>query len=264
MLSAGVRKYWVLASKGFAQNLQYSASHLINTAASAIFGVIYIYLWKSVTPPTGFGGYTPFLITSYISINQTTMWFTQFGIRAHTKIREAIRSGNIATELARPMDFFSYRVVSEYGSMVYSFIFRGLPVGLMLSTFGLYVPRHAATWMWTLLSLLIGAYIAIVESYLVGVIAFWTIEIRTAWWVMLTLNLTLGGGSMPLEVLPPALYNLARWSPFACLTYNPARIYLELSGPELIWPALFWAVVITLFARRLTAVARAKLEVQGG
>ena len=264
MLLASVRKYWVLASKGFAQNLQYSASHLINTVASAIFGVIYIYLWRSVTPPEGFDQYTPFLITSYIAVNQVFMWFTQFGLRVHSKIRDAIRSGNIATELARPMDFFSYRVASEYGSMVYTFIFRGLPVGLMLSGFGIYLPQRGVTWMWTLVSLLFGAYIAVVEGYIVGVMAFWTTETRTMWWFVSTLNLTLGGGSMPLEVLPGWAFTIARWSPFACLTYNPARIYLELTGPWLIWPAAFWSVVLTIAARSLTRVARRKLEVQGG
>jgi len=264
MLLAEVRKYWVLASKGFAQNLQYSASHLINTVASAIFGVIYIYLWRSVTPPTGFGEYTPFLITSYIAVNQTVMWFTQFGIRAHAKIREAVRSGNIATELARPMDFFAYRVSNEYGAMVYSFLFRGVPVGLMLSAFGFYLPQKAVTWGWTLVALLFGAYIAIVESYIVGILTFWTTETRTTWWFVATLNLTLGGGSMPIEVLPPVVTAIARWSPFACLTYNPARIFLELSGPELVLPAVSWSVVLTLAARAFTAVARRKLEVQGG
>jgi ABC-2 type transport system permease protein len=101
---------------------------------------------------------------AYICVNQTTMWFTQFPLRAHSKVRDAIRSGNIAVELARPIDFFTYRVVTEYGSMIYSFVFRGLPVGLMLSVFGLNIPRNPTTWGWTLLSLLLGPIIAIVNS----------------------------------------------------------------------------------------------------
>ena len=54
MLARAVRKYGVLGAKGFSQNLQYSASHLINTVASAVFGLVYIYLWKTVTPAAGF------------------------------------------------------------------------------------------------------------------------------------------------------------------------------------------------------------------
>lgn len=263
-MSSLVRKYWVLACKGFRQNLQYSASHLINTVASAVFGVIYIHLWRSVTPPSGFADYTPAAITQYIALNQATMWFTQFGIRVHTRIRDAVRSGNVATELLRPVSFFAYRVSFEYGSMAYGLLFRGVPVAAMLAHFGFYVPRNPVTWAWTAISLALGAYIAIVELYLVGVASFWTTEIRAASWVVATLNLTMGGGSMPLEVLPRPAYLVARWSPFACLTYNPARIYLELSGPSLVLPAVAWSCILSLAAHWATRAARSHLEVQGG
>ena len=263
-MSSLVRKYWVLACKGFRQNLQYSASHLINTVASAIFGVIYIHLWRSVTPVAGFADYAPSTITQYIAFNQVTMWFTQFGIRIQARIRDAVRSGDVATELLRPVSFFAYRVSFEYGSMVYGLLFRGLPVAAMLARFGFYVPKNPATWAWTVMSLALGAYIAIVQLYLVGIASFWTTEIRTASWVVTTLSLTLGGGSMPLEVLPRPAYLVAKWSPFACLTYNPARIYLELSGPVLVLPALAWSCALSLAAHWATSAARTRLEVQGG
>jgi len=259
MLMRGLGKYWVLAAKGFIQNLQYSASHLINAAASAVFGVVYIYLWKSVTPPAGFGEYTPVMMVHYVVLNQTTMWFTQFGVRVHVRIRDAVRSGNVASELMRPIDFFTYRVVTEYGSMLYGLVFRGIPVGLMLSIFGFRMPESAGVWGWTLAALAVGAYIAIVDLYLVGLTSFWTTEIRTASWVVTTLHYMFGGASMPLEVFPAAVYKIARWSPFACLTYNPARIFLEL-----ILPGVAWAVILTLAAQALTTAARRKLEVQGG
>jgi len=263
-MSSRIRKYWVIASKGFKQNLQYSASHLINSVASAVFGVIYIHLWKSVVPASGFADYTPAAITQYLVFNEVTMWFTQFGIRIQNRIRDAVRSGDIATELVRPVDFFAYRVAFEYGSMVYGLFFRGLPVGIMLSRFGFPIPKAPATWAWAALSLALGAYVAIVQLYLVGIASFWTTEIGTAYWIVSTLDLTLGGGSMPLEVLPKPLYFVAKWSSFACLTYNPARIYLELSGPELIAPALAWCAILSVAARWATAMAQKKLEVQGG
>lgn len=264
MSRKNLRKYWVLAVKGFIGNLQYTASHLINSVASAIFGVLEVYLWMSVTPPQGFGVYTPMTMVYYATANQVFVWFTQFGIRVQRKIRDAVRSGNIASELMRPIDFFTYRMASEYGSMIYGLVFRGIPVGLMLSPLGFYVPKHPATWGWTLLALLSGAYIAITTMYLVGLSSFWTTEIRTAYWVMSSLNLALGGASVPLELLPDAVFRIARWSPFACLNYNPARIYLELSGPELVFPGIVWAVVMTAVAQAATVLARRNLEVQGG
>jgi ABC-2 type transport system permease protein len=264
MLARAVRKYGVLGAKGFLQNLQYSASHLINTVASAIFGLVYIYLWKTVTPVEGFADYTVETVIHYIIFNQIILWFTEFSIRTHTRIRDSVRSGNVATELARPMGFFAYRVASDYGSQIYSFLFRGLPVGIMLSGFGYHTPQQPATWGWTLLSLVLGAYVSIILKYIVGVTAFWTTEIRTASYVESSLVLGLGGASMPLEVLPAVAERLAVLTPFPCLCYYPTRIFLELSGPALIWRSLFWAIALTAIAQILTAIVRRKLEVQGG
>ncbi|NLA60384.1 MAG: hypothetical protein GX863_04685 [Firmicutes bacterium] len=174
-----LRKYRVLAFKGFIQNLQYTASHLVNSVASAIFGVLEVYFWLNVIPPQGFADYAPLTMVHYITINQAFVWFTQFGIRVRTRVRDAVRSGNVATELMRPIDFYAYHLATEYGSLLYGLLFRGVPVALMLSTLGFYIPKHPATWGWALVALLLGGYIAAANMYMVGLTAFWTTEIRT-------------------------------------------------------------------------------------
>lgn len=263
-MASALRKCWTVAFKGFQQNLQYSASHLINTVASAVFGVVYIYFWRSVTPVQGFSGYTPLAVTQYICFSQVILWLSQFAIRVHGRISESVRTGNVATELSRPMDFFEYHMAMGLGSQIYSLIFRGLPVGFMMSAFGFYVPKHAATWVWTLVSMAFAGYLGVLLSYLVGISAFWTTEVRTAWWTVSALSLGLGGASMPLEVLPPALGKVAMMSPFACLVYYPSRIYLEMSGPAPLLCGLGWSLALTAAAKAVTALARRRLEVQGG
>ena len=178
--------------KGFIQNFG-TASHL-NSVASAIFGVLSIPL-LSVTCR----GSCICQIMVYYYSQPGLHLVHQFGVKIHAKIRDAVRSGNIATELMRPVDFFTYRAATEYGWMIYGLLFRGVPVGLMLSSLGFYFPRQPVTWMWTLLALLFGAYITITNMYLVGLTAFWTTEIRTAYWVMSSLSLGLGGAAV-LEV----------------------------------------------------------------
>ena len=175
----------------------------------------------------------------------------------------SVRSGNIATELARPWDSSptESRLTTARKSTALS-----LEVCLWanVSVFGMRLPKSLATWAWTLLSLGIGAYIGIVSKYIVGVTAFWTTEIRTAWSVETSLIFGFGGTSMPLEVLPALAQRIAVLTPFPCVCYYPARIFLELSGPTLIWRSLFWAAALTFAAQALTAIVRRKLEVQGG
>ena len=265
-MRAAVRQWRVLAGKGFARNLQYSASHIVNTAASVVFGLIYIYVWRAVTPESGFGVYSASVITQYICINQTTAWLTQFGMKIRQRMVQSVRSGRIAVELARPMDLFWYNMGFEYGSQLYSLVFRGLPVGFALSLLAQLRMSHSAiAWLGALASLAIGGYIGIALNYLVGISSFWTNEIRTLSWALFSLETFLGGLSMPLEVLPRPLELLAKVSPFAHLAYYPARIYMELSEPAPVLAAgLAWAVVLTIAARRVTFRARRRLEVQGG
>ena len=114
-----------------------------------------------------------------------------------------------------------------------------------------------------MLALLLGGHIAAANMYMVGLTAFDHGNQDG----ILDHEFTESGprrGYLPLEVLPDWLYRIARWSPFACLNYNPARIYLELSGPELVVPGLVWAAIVTVIAQALTVPARRKLEVQGG
>ncbi len=262
--SRHLAKYVVLFRKGFAQNLQYSASHLLNTVASAAFGLVYIYLWKAVAPIEGFAGYTSAALTSYIVINQVTLWFSQFAIRTHVRLRDAVRSGDIASELQRPMDLFAYRISFDLGSQVYSLLFRGIPVGLMLARFLTGITREPAALLWGAISLAFSGYIGIAIAYMVGISAFWTTSTRTAWWVATTLSLSLGGASMPLEILPEAIRRVVTWTPFPYLSYYTARILLELSGPGSLLGSGLWALILTYLAGKLTASARSKLEVQGG
>ncbi len=264
MIGRQIKKFIVIADKGYQQNFVYLASHGINTVASAIFGLIYISLWRSVVPPAGFSDYTPLGITQYIAYNQVILWFVQFGIRIHVRISQAVRTGNIARELCWPINYFWYRIAQETGVIVYNLFFRGIPVGLLLAFVSFYVPRSPLVWLWSVIALGLAGYIGLVLFYIVGIMSFWSTEIRTSYWVVANLSLGLGGASMPLEVLPDAVEKIARLSPFACLCYYPARIYLELSGPGLIWYSVFWSVALTALAQFLTTRARARLEVQGG
>lgn len=259
------RRWGILLRKGFVQNFQYSASHLVQTAASVVFGLIYISMWLAVTPAEGFGPYTPAVMVQYICFNQVIAWFTQFGMRVRQGVAESVRSGKIAVELARPMDFFFQKIAFEFGAQLYGLVFRGLPVGLGLALLvDMRLPASPAVWLSTLTAVAIGGYIGLTLGYMVGISSFWTNEIRTVSWALYSAQTLLGGISMPLEVLPGGIGALAKALPFAHLAYYPARIYLGLSGPAPIMAGLSWAIALTIMARALTNRARRRLEVQGG
>lgn len=71
--------YWILLQKSFMRNLQYKVAHLINNAASAIFGFVFIAIWTGVLQ--GKEQNSPYGVldmTYYIAAVQCILWVSGF------------------------------------------------------------------------------------------------------------------------------------------------------------------------------------------
>lgn len=257
--------YLLSAVKAFRRHLQYRAAHMVNNAASAIFGFMYIAIWQAATgghpAADAYGGAT---MAHWVAFNQVMLWACVFLTRG-LGIPEAVRTGAIALELLRPLDFHLYVLSRELGSVGYNLLFRGLPLAVVFGiVVGVHTPSRAATYLWLLCAVALSIYIGLCLQYLIGISAVWTMQIRAANHLFFTLHTAFSGFLVPIDLLPRPFDTVARLLPFAALHYDPARIYLEMAGAEaLAWPAL-WAAVLTLACRGLTIAARRRLEVQGG
>jgi ABC-type uncharacterized transport system, permease component len=256
--------YWLLAKKAFRRNMQYRASHMVNNAASAIFGFIYIAVWQAAARNAGAGEYTAAVMARWVAFTQVMLWLAVF-LPHGLGIPEAVRTGAVSLEMLRPVDFHLLVISRELGTVWYNAWFRSLPLALVFAlAVGVHVPQRPATYPLLACAVLLSVYLGLCQQYLVGISSFWTVQARWAWQLVNTCQMVLSGFMVPIDLLPPPFSYLARALPFAPLLYDPARIYLELSGAEaLTWPAI-WAVLLTLICRSLTAKARRRLEVQGG
>lgn len=256
--------YVLLGIKAYRRNLQYRAAHMVNNAASAIFGFIYMAIWQAAAAGESDGPYSAAIMAQWVAFNQVMVWlavFLPFGLG----IPEMVRTGAVSLEMLRPLDFHLMVVLRELGTLCYNALFRSLPLALVFaSVIGVRVPEKLATYPLLAVAVLLAAYIGLCQQYLVGISAFWTIQARWAWQLLNTFQIVLSGFMVPIELLPAPFSQLARALPFAPLHHDPTRIYLELAGAEaLAWPVA-WAILLTFVCRYLTAKARRKLEVQGG
>ncbi|MDM5337693.1 ABC-2 family transporter protein [Fictibacillus enclensis] len=256
--------YWHLFRKSFACNMQYRLSHLINNAASAIFGFVYIAIWTGVL--TGKEQKSPYSIldmTYYMGASQCILWMTVF-LTAGLGIQLGVRNGAISIELARPVSYYFYVVSQEAGRIAYNALFRSLPIGLIFSlTVGFYVPSHWTTLGYSLLSLLLAIGISLNIFYLIGISSCWTTEISWAHFIILTLMFSLGGQMVPLTFLPEFLSQLAKWLPFAGVVYYPVLIFLEKADHSVLLLQAGWLLVLFFANHWITAAARQKVEIQG-
>lgn len=257
--------YWLLFKKSFARNMQYRLSHLINNAASAIFGFVYIAIWTGVL--TGKEHQSPYSIqdmTHYMAASQCILWVSVF-LTAGLGIQLGVRNGAISIELARPTNYFFYITSQEAGRIAYNLIFRSLPIGLIFTfTVGFYFPGHFTTYLYTAVSVIMAAGISLNLYYLIGITSCWTTEISWAHFINFTLMFSLGGQLVPLTLLPHSFSQIAEWLPFAGIVYYPVMIYLEKTGESVILYQAFWFFALLIINHWITATARRKIEIQGG
>lgn len=255
----------VLIKKAYDRNLQYRASHVINTVASAAFGLIYVSIWKGIGQPAGGGGYTLDNVIHYVAFNQVCLWITLF-ITNGLGIERSVRTGLISLDLMRPVHLFYHLMCREWGQIIYQLLYKSLPIYILyVLTLHLPIPRSAATWLWTITALIIAAYINICINYLIGVTALWTTESSWLFWVHNALSMVLSGFLIPIDWLPHSIQYISRLSFYPYIQYFPSKIYLGLTeASDMLSGALFWCVLLTLMCLAATSIVRRKMEVQGG
>ncbi|MFZ5814035.1 MAG: ABC transporter permease [Bacillota bacterium] len=258
--------YLYLGRTGYLRNTAYRWSHMLNNVASAVFGFIYISLWQAVAPENPAAGdpYSRQMMTEMMVLAQVFAWLTTF-FPAGLGIQNAVRSGAIALEMARPLPYFAMVLSRESGNIAYHALYRALPIALLFTfTVGFPAPHSAGQLLLVIPSLLLGAYVGLTLTYTIGISALWTTEIRWAHWTYHTMITLLSGGWIPADILPGWLGKIAPYLPFASQQYYPLRIYLGLSGPEGLLVQAGWAAALTLWCRFLTRRALHRTIVQGG
>jgi len=254
----------VLAKKAFARNLQYRASHAINTVASAVFGLIYVSIWKGIGSTGGGSEYTLDNVIHYVAFNQAVLWITLF-LTNGLGIQQSVRTGQISLDLMRPVHLFYQLTCREWGQIGYQLLYKTLPIYLIyVWTISLPVPRDAKTWFWTIAALASAAYLNICINYLIGVTALWTTESAWLYWVHFSVSSILSGFLIPIEWLPGWLQRISTVTPYPYMQHVPSKIYLGLTSPDTMFGGLLWCASFTLLCFAATAVVRHKVEVQGG
>lgn len=258
-----LRVYWLLLQKTYRRNLQYRVAHLMDTAGSAIFGYINIYIWLAAAGPVGQVG--------KYSVQQLVLW-AAFGQVMYNvahwapglNIQLAVRNGDVSLELLRPIDFFNYVISRQAGENIYALIYRGIPLYLLYSlTIGYYLPSLSSLVL-LIPSTALAIYVALCLGYIEGIASFWTTDIRWISHLNMVFLVAATGMQIPADLLPGFLGRVVPLAPWAALAHYPNNIYLGFQGWQALLVPAIWAGLMTLICRSLTTLARRRLEVQGG
>ncbi len=268
--SVALRTGLRLTRNGFRRGLQYRGAHMVNNAASAIFGVVFIAIWRSVlSGSAGRRAAAPLHLSvawtaHYVVASQSLLWITVF-LPFGLGLPEAVRNGQVVADLTRPVGLWALHMGREAGGAAYNLVYRSLPVaaglGLMV---GLPRPQTLLGVVAALALTAVAVWNALCLNYLVGISAFWTTEARAAHNLLVALVFALGCAEVPLRAFPAPLRPILVWLPFGSLLSTPALAWMGSVGLPAVVAAVAWALTLSAVCILATRAARRRLAVQGG
>jgi ABC-2 type transport system permease protein len=269
-LPAKIRTYGALIRAGFRRYATYRQATVAGAVTNTVFGFLRTYILLAVAAGAGgiAAGYRGEQLVTYV-------WFGQ-GLLAvvflwgWTDLAGRIRTGEVATDLLRPIHPVTLYLATDLGRAGHGVLFRFVPpvlVGALL--FDLYLPSRPGTWPLFVLSAVLATVVCFGCRYLVNAAAYWLLDLRGVMALWGIGSAVLGGLYFPLRFLPDWLaVTLYLGTPFASIIQipldvlverDPVPIQLGLVGVQVVW------VVLTLTGCRLVQrLAERRLVIQGG
>jgi ABC-2 type transport system permease protein len=263
-----VRLYWEIARNGFGRYAAYPMATFAGIWTNTIFGFLQAYILLALYENRAdIGGYDPSDAVTYV-------WFAQAALMTvHAfswwELALRIRSGDVATDLARPLDPLHYWLAYDLGRALFHFLFRGIaPFVVGMLVFEIRLPESPATWLWVAVSLALAVVVSFGFRFLYNLTAFWLLDYRGAVVIAMTISLFFSGFIIPLPFFPDWLETIARVLPFAAMVQIPVDVFLEkATGAEVAGLLLLqavWGAILYGLARLVLGTAIRHVVIQGG
>jgi ABC-2 type transport system permease protein len=267
MLRANRSRYLFLARTEARQQWAYRGEIFARSFSMILYMFTFVALWNTAYRVSGqreLAGYTLAQIIWYLGMAETITLSTSF---AHVEIAEAVRAGDVAYALTRPVPYPFFQLARSLGnSWPRFFVNLGMAVLVVLVATQQIASGPvgmAAFFLMAALALLLDAVISVT----IGLLAFWLERTQPVYLIYQKLIFTLGGLFLPLEVFPDGLERFARWLPFQLIAYAPARAFvafdaaltLRTLAAQLLYILLLTGVMWLIWRR-----AQRRLVVHGG
>lgn len=264
--------YPAVALSGFRRYSTYRAATAAGVFTNVVFGFIMAYAYTALWDQRPhLGGYDESMMLTYVWIGQGLFaTVALMGGGFQDELIERIRSGDVAIDLYRPADLQAWWLAADLGRAAFQLLGRGLaPMALGALFFRLALPANPVTWLLFLVSVTLSVVVSFGLRYLVVLSAFWLLDGGGVTTVSGLATVFFSGMTLPLNVFPGTLGEVARVLPWSALLQVPADIFLGVhTGAAGLAGALGfqagWAVVLLGAGRALQSVATRKLVVQGG
>jgi ABC-2 type transport system permease protein len=263
-----MRLWWEVARRGFARYATYRWATFAGVFTNSVFGFIRAYVFVAMFEVVrSAGGYDLSDALTYTFVSQGLLM--PLYLWGWQEIAETVQTGQIATDLYRPIDFQLYWLAQDLGRAVYHLLLRGIaPFVIGAMFFELRLPHQPLTWLWFLVSVGLAVTVSFALRFMVNLSAFWLVDIRGVNALAASAWTMLSGFAIPIAFFPDALRDAIHLLPFVSMLELPMNVFLErVTGIDVMATLAVqagWAAVLLVAGRAMLSAGTRKLVVQGG
>lgn len=256
----------------FVNGLQYRAAAIGGLTTQFFWGSMQLLLYRAFYRSGGADFPMEFhQLSSYIWLQQA--FLTLFMLwHMDTEALQSIASGNVAYELARPIDLYSMWFTKNLAVRLSRSALRCVPIllfaALLPYPYGFALPPDLPTFVVFIVTLALAFFSAVAFCMLIYIATFYTLSPVGVRIFASALNEFLSGAIIPLPFMPDGIRRIIELTPFATLQNLPFRIYSgNIAGTEMlrgIMLQVFWLMTLVLISRLWMSKTLKKVVIQGG
>lgn len=260
-----MRALGALFVAGFRRWSAYRAGAAAGAVTNTVFGLIKASILIAAIDAAGgaVAGYDARSAATFAWLTQALLapvWLSMWN-----ELALRVRTGDIAVDLARPVDLQLGFLAADLGRAAFLLGPRGAPpmiVGAL--TFGLAMPASAGPYLLGAVSIVAAVATSFAGRYLMNLLAFWVVDVRGLLALYLFTSNVFCGLMVPVHWFPHWLATLAAATPFPSMIQAPVDILTARGGVHELVVQLTWMTAMLYAGQLLTRVATRRLVVQGG
>lgn len=258
-----------LAGAGYRRWSSYRQAAIAGVFVNTVFGVIKLSILLGVADSAGgsVAGYDRASLSTYAWVSQGLIAVVM--IFAWTELADRVRTGDIAVDLARPVDLQLAWLAADIGRATWGLLSRAAaPIVFGALVFGFHWPDDPTALVLLPVSVLLAVCVSFAGRFMLNLLAFWLTEVRGLVLLYVLVSGVLGGHLIPVQLFPDWLQTVAYATPFPAMVQSTIDLVTGqatgLDAVREVAAQLGWAVGLLLAGRLVLARATRRLVVQGG
>lgn len=227
---ASMRTNWFILRTGIEERLIYRADFAFTTLVRFLPIVTQVFLWGAIFASTtrrSINGYTYADMVSYYMLAMVARAFSSMpGLSSG--IARDVRDGTIKKYLTQPIDMLGFLFWHRIAHKLVYYVVAAGPFAFAFWLMRAYLPGwpDAETLAAFVLSLVFAFLVGFLIESLLGLVAFWFLEVSSLLFIYMMVSFFLSGHMIPVDFFGEPYASLMKHLPFNYLAYFPAAVLL--------------------------------------